>query len=329
MAVRDQYYIPTIDEAYRFARQEALDSEEKVQQALERLFKTDWVSWDEISAQERNITLLIHGPSSLLDMRRLSDEDVDTPRLIDPSGQVLRAGEAGPELGLLPCENFGTKWLIDYIYQTAESINMSPEEIERVIESLGTDYKEAGAFQPYHLGRFTDDAGVNPVLFSVATALKIKKEAMDHNHAGRSCVVSHPDQLYFIGNGNMGSMRDSAKTLGEFYGSLGMELYLENPLFTHPVFKQAFDWMEDPRQLADLLVGDDRKIGLCIDCQHLEKLGYDGQQIDGLLKDLLQKNVVVAVHFDTSYSVSQSERPYILTAYQHALPIAYEPRGSV
>lgn len=329
MSVRDQYYIPRIDEAYCSERQEALDSEEKVQQALERLFKKDWVSWGEISGQEKDITLLIHGPSSLLDMRRLSDEDDDTPRLIDPSGQVLRAGEAGPELGLLPCENFGTKWLIDYICQTAESINMSPEEVKRIIASLGANYKETGDFQPYHLGRFTDDAGVNPVLFSVAMALKIKKEAMEHNYAGRICVVSHPDQLYFIGNGDIGSMRDSAKTLGEFYGSLGIELYLENPLFTHPVFKQSFGWMENPRQLLNLLIEDGGKVGLCLDCQHLENLGYNGHQIDSLLIELLGKKVPLAIHLATEYNVEQLERPYILTAYRHALPIAYEPKGAI
>jgi len=329
MAVRDQYYIPRTIEADPSESREVLDSEEKVQQALERLFETDWVSWNEISDQEKNITLLIHGPSSLLDMRRLPDEDVDALRLVDPDGQALRANESGPELGLLPCENLGTQWLIDYIYQTAKSVNESPEEVKSVIESLGANYKEVGAFQPYHLGKFSDDAGVNPVLFSVAMALKVKKEAMEHNHTGRLCVVSHPDQLYFIGNGNMGSMRDSATTLGELYESLGMELYLENPLFTHPVFKQAFAWMEDPCQLADLLVGDDRKIGLCIDCQHLEKSGYDGEQIDDLLKELLKKRISLAVHLDAGYRATQSERPYILTAYQNALPIAYEPRGSV
>ena len=329
MAVRDQYYIPRTSEADPSEPREVLDSEEKVQQALEALFETDWVNWGEISSQEKNITLLIHGPSSLLDMRRLPDTDVDTPRLVDPNGRVLQAGESGPEVGLLPCENLGTQWITDYIYQTAESIDMSPEEIERVMESLDSNYKEVGAFQPYHLGKFSDDAGVNPVLFSVAMALKVKKEAMEHNHTGRLCVVSHPDQLYFIGNGKIGSMRDSAKTLGEFYGSLGMELYLENPLFTHPVFKQAFDWMENPCQLADLLVGDGKKIGLCVDCQHLEKLGYDGEQIDGLLKELLQKKTSLAVHLDAGYSANQSERPYILTAYQSALSIAYEPRGVI
>lgn len=329
MAVRDQYYIPRTNEADSSEPREALDSEEKVQQALERLFKKDWVSWDEISNQEKNITLLIHGPSSLLDMRRLSDEDVDTPRLEGPDGHVLRAGESGPELGLLPCENLGASWLTEYIHQTAESIRMPSEEVEKVIESLGAKYKEVGAFQPYHLGRFNDDAGVNPVLFSVAMALKIKKEAMGHNHTGRICVVSHPDQIYFVGNVDIESMRDSAKMLGEFYSSLGMELYLENPLFSHPVFKQAFDWMEDPRQMANLLIDSGRKIGLCIDCHHLEKLGYSGEQVDDLLKELLKNDIPIAIHLDAGYSVSQADRPYILTAYQHGLPIAYEPRGAV
>jgi|GEM_PF-2524389 len=329
MAVRDQYYIPRTIEADPSESREVLDSEEKVQQALERLFETDWVSWNEISDQEKNITLLIHGPSSLLDMRRLPDEDVDALRLVDPDGQALRANESGPELGLLPCENLGTQWLIDYIYQTAKSVNKSTEEVKSVIESLGANYKEVGAFQPYHLGKFSDDAGVNPVLFSVAMALKVKKEAMEHNHTGRLCVVSHPDQLYFIGNGNVVSMRNSAKTLGELYGSLGMELYVENTLFTHPVFKQAFAWMEDPRQLAGLLIGDGNAVGLCVDCQHLEKLGHDGVRINKLLLDLLERNIALAIHLDDTFKAHHPERPYILTAYKHGLPVAYEPRGSL
>jgi hypothetical protein len=248
MAVRDQYFTPKSSEFSESI--EVLDTEEKVVLRLQEMFAADWVDWDGITKEEKNITVLVHAPSSLLDMRRLDEHDFRSVRLTDIHGNLMRVGEQGPALGLLPCRNFGSTWLTGYIYETAEILGVEPRIISGIVTEVGKDYKECGAFQPSHLGKFGDDDGINPLLFSVAMALKLKKEANGHDHRGRFCVVTHPDQLYFMANGNVENIPEVSQRLGGFYRLLQAELFIENPVFNHQVFRECLAWMEDPEQIA-------------------------------------------------------------------------------
>jgi hypothetical protein len=104
---------------------------------------------------------------------------------------------------------------------------------------------------------------------------------------------------------------------------------VENPTFANPIFKNNLGWMEDPRELAKVLSADSSTLGLCIDGKHLEDLGYTGRQVDLTLKELHRQGYNLALHVNHTYSVNDSERPYIATAYKNALPIAYEPRNGI
>ncbi len=325
MAVRDQYYIPKSSESFQTT--DVLDSEERVERRLDEMFNKDWILWEEVSPSEKNITILVHAPSSLLDMRRLGENDTGSMKLTDTQGNIIRAGGQGQELGLLPCRNFGDDWLTGYIKHTAEELGVDQRYFFEVINSIGRDYKPYGAFQPSHLGRFEDDGGVNPLLFSLAMSLKLRKEVNEHDQAGRICIVTHPDHVYFIANGDISKMKEVCDQLAVVNKFLGLEVFLENPIFANEVFREHFSWMEDPAQLADLLLPDSNTLGLCIDAKHLELRDRSGEEIDELLKEIIGKGYNLVLHIDSTFSATDLNRPYIQTAYMNALPIAYESRN--
>ena len=324
MAVRDQYYTPKSTEFT--SSTEALADEHDVTVRLQNMFEVDWIRWDEVLESEKNITILVHAPGSLLDMRRITAGTTDFIGLRGESGGVAKT-EEGLRLGLLPCKNLGSDWLVGYIEETSLLLNYAPDTINRLVEEVGRDYKGYGAFQPVHLGRFNDDDGVDPALFSVAMALKLKKETDENGHVGRLCVVSHPDQLFFIANGDKEVMPKIAQKLGDFYREVGVEMFVENPIFVNPLYISTLGWMQDPERLANVIPSSDKSVGLCIDGEHLESLGYDGKRINDVLISLLDRKYNVALHVDRTFSINDPERPYILTAYKNALPVAYEPRG--
>ncbi len=327
MAIHDQYYAPRHE---TIGGSEVISTEQEVGRRLEEMFYCSWVNWDEISANERNLTVLVHAPSSLLDMRRITENVEDYIGLKDGSGNTARIQqEGGLELGLLPCRILGSAWLMNYIEETSSVLNIETSAVEQLIQEINRSYKEYGAFQPAHLGKFNDDDSLNPIMFSIAMVLKLRKEANENGHTGRLCVVSHPDQLYFMTNGDKGKIADVAASLEDFYRSLGIELFVENPIFINSVFRDTLGWFENPTELAQVLPASSDSFGVCIDGRHLEHLGFDGQQIDEILRNLLARGYNLALHIDQTYSVGDLERPYITTAYKNALPIAYEPRNGV
>lgn len=323
MAVRDQYYTP---KGEILDKTEIIHTDQEIGDRLHMMFEADWVGWKEISESENNITVLVHAPSSLLDMRRIAEETRDYIGLRNESGEHAKTKE-GLELGLLPCRNLGSGWLVHYIQTTISLLNYDSDTINRLVEEIGRDYKGYGAFQPAQLGRFNDDEGVDPTLFAVGMALKIRKEATENGYTGRLCIVSHPDAVFFIANGDKEGMRETAQKLGELYREIGVEMFVENPIFINPLYISTLGWMQNPEKLADIIPVGTESMGLCVDGKHLESLGYNGERIDYMLSGLLNRKYNVALHIDRTFSVTDPERPYILTAYKNALPIAYEPRG--
>jgi len=326
MVVQSQYYTSKVIESSD--TESCLDVEQRVETASKELFCGNWVKWDEISEGDKHTTVLIHAPSSLLDMRRVSEGISDFIELKDTLGRpaTLVDGEVF-KLGLLPCRNLCSEWFTRYIEESSELLSLNSALVEQHVRKIGASYREYGDFQPSFSDIFCEGDGINPVLFSVATALKIRRESVENEHTGRICVVSHPDQLFFISNGSRGHMREIAQAMESFYRLVGTEVFIENPIFYSRGFVDTLGWLQNPLELADIVPKNSKYLGVCIDGMHLERLGYTGEQVNNMLLSLIHSKYKVALHVDNTFSVKDTQRPYILTAYNNALPIAYEPRS--
>jgi len=121
--------------------------------------------------------------------------------------------------------------------------------------------------------------------------------------------------LYFASNGQLKKLPEILEYLNNITKILDEKIFFENMSFTNPHFQKAFEILENPSDIYDL-VKEYSQIGIVADLEHMEKSGNTLETIQNIPTDRL------IIHARENYNKKYPD--LYLNCIKHGIPWVIE-----
>jgi len=282
-----------------------------------------------LDENETGNTLAIHAPYSLLHLEvaeEYTGEDANFSTGLN--NEPLYHYEKEKPLYAPRTATVGDQFLRDYIKNKLGKVTTPKleESIIKLVTEWESKHVQQGEYQPIPFYMEGQKLALDPLKFTLAYLLKIKEEVLQTKHTGEINLVFHPDILFFLGNGKGNAVQKAARVLAKLSTQLGLNIVYENVVFKKESYKKALGWMEHPVAINELLERVGSTSGICIDIQHLSKIGYPPGVVLYILRTLRDKGRKLLIHTRKNMGIENDTwKKIVEEAYIYGIPIVYEP----
>ncbi len=311
----------TINQQYEFPRTVG-----SIEDVLASIYDTGTNIFAEIQTFETNMAVTVHMPTSPIHLawgtveqgcqvyNPLTSEALlgDGGELILPKTQEVYSAA----LGVLIREKLQT-FLPDQRCNLGKLIKeMSPNET-------------FGSFSPLHMPTLPDTESFNPAYIATLSMLTAKAQLKQIGHKGAANFVFHPDLPLYLGQGRPDATLKHMRLLDQFAQLLGVNVLFENVFFEKKSFVQYLRWMTDPASIFELCSkASTTNTGLCIDIEHLERMGVHGTKFDieNIVRTYADQypQLPMVLHAKAKHKVSHGIGKVLMEAYTRGIPVVYE-----
>lgn len=170
---------------------------------------------------------------------------------------------------------------------TEEKKEVIKNEFEKVCHKdrfFGEYFPQTYSKSPEEINGAKVEPGTTYDPLKYITNLLLKRSI--ENNSRKQEIVLHPDVLYFASNGQKQNLPAVLEYLNNITKTLDQKIFFENMSFTNPHFQKAFEMLESPLEIYDM-VKEYSQIGVVADLEHIEKSSNNIEDIMNIPNDRL------------------------------------------